>query len=225
MKKKKIIPCTEIITQYNGLIHSTCKDEENKTIDTNLLFYEILELGSYKQNEINQLLTILNQIAGYKITYLNNEPVLIKVSSKVHHFKLAEVEYILENKETYYAEFSIKKKSGKLRKINAPTSWLKFLLRDLATLFYILRTPDKHSFGFELNRNIVENAKLHIGKKVVLNIDLKDFFPNINETQVKEIFTNAPFHLNNHLAELLTSLTTYKSKLPQGASTSPIISN
>jgi RNA-directed DNA polymerase len=73
--------------------------------------------------------------------------------------------------------------------------------------------------------NILENAKPHIGKKQVLNIDLKDFFPSISSLQVKELFTSEIFNFNEEIAIALTLLTTYESALPIGSPASPVISN
>lgn len=223
MKKQKIILCTEVLILYYELVSNRNNSEQEFNLESS--FYEILYSGSNTINEINKLLEILNKIAGYKLVQINDEIKLLKVISRVVHFDYSNIQYILSNKETYYSEFTIKKKSGGIRKINAPNSWLKSLLKDITTLLYLLRVPNNNSFGFELQRNIVDNAKLHVVKRVVLNIDLKDFFPTITKAQVKGVFMNEPFKLNNNLAELLADLTTYKDKLPQGASTSPIISN
>jgi RNA-directed DNA polymerase len=66
---------------------------------------------------------------------------------------------------------------------------------------------------------------VHTGKKTVLNIDLENFFPSISAKTVKNIFSNAPFNFNNQISTALALLFTYKGKLPQGAPTSPVISN
>jgi len=58
-----------------------------------------------------------------------------------------------------------------------------------------------------------------------LNIDLKDFFPNISAWQVKNLFTSDYFGLNEQVATALALLTTYEAKLPTGAPTSPVLSN
>lgn len=73
--------------------------------------------------------------------------------------------------------------------------------------------------------NIVENAKVHVNKKFVLNIDLKDFFPSISARQVKEIFSSTCFNFNEQISTALALLTTYEGKLPIGAPSSPVISN
>jgi RNA-directed DNA polymerase len=73
--------------------------------------------------------------------------------------------------------------------------------------------------------NIVANANVHTGKKYVLNIDLKDFFPSISAKWIKSLFTSPYFNYNEQVAIALTLLTTYEAKLPTGAPTSPVLSN
>jgi RNA-directed DNA polymerase len=73
--------------------------------------------------------------------------------------------------------------------------------------------------------NIVGNAKVHTQKKVVLNIDLKDFFPSISAKRVKDLFASSYFNFNDQIANALALLSTYQGKLPIGAPTSPVISN
>ena len=77
----------------------------------------------------------------------------------------------------------------------------------------------------EIQANIVENAKLHVGKRAVLNIDLENFFPSISAKRVKELLENKPFCFNQEIATALALLTTHKGRLPQGAPTSPVLSN
>lgn len=133
-----------------------------------------------------------------------------------------------------YRNYTIRKKRGGERKIFAPEKKLKSIQKRLnyfLQAYYLWMKPDA-VHGFIINPhylgthcNIVENAKVHIGKKQVLNIDLKDFFPSISAKQVKEVFTSEYFNFHDSLATALTLLTTYEGRLPIGAPTSPVISN
>jgi len=73
--------------------------------------------------------------------------------------------------------------------------------------------------------NIIENAKRHVGCKLLLNIDLENYFQGITERRVIEVFTRWPFNFDEQLAALLSKIVTYNGTLPTGAPTSPIISN
>lgn len=125
--------------------------------------------------------------------------------------------------ERCYFSFYKNKKSGSKRTIDAPNQELKgiqaWILRN------ILEHIDVHNscHGFVKNRGIRTNAKQHLNKKYVCRLDLKDFFPSIDITRVKQVFKK---YTNDVVsAEILSRLCTFQSYLPQGAVTSPAISN
>ena len=61
-----------------------------------------------------------------------------------------------------YAKFSVKKKSGGERTINAPVSGLKSILRSLNFILQCVYEPHNAAKGFVLNKSIVDNAKVHV---------------------------------------------------------------
>jgi RNA-directed DNA polymerase len=135
-----------------------------------------------------------------------------------------------------YTAFEIPKKSGGARTINAPVKGLKYALKALNFIFQCISEPHHKATGFVLNKSIVTNAKHHIGNHYVYNIDLKDFFHSFDRNRVKLGFMQAPFSLKGNkepLAFLLACLCTHpfevdgeqKIVLPQGAPTSPTITN
>ena len=135
-----------------------------------------------------------------------------------------------------YQTFTIKKKSGADRTINSPIKGLKSILRSLNFILQCICEPHEAATGFVLNKSIVDNAKKHVGKNYVLNIDLKDFFHTFDRNRVKMGFMYEPFNLSGDkepLAFLLASLCTHpldidgeeKTVLPQGSPTSPTLSN
>ena len=79
--------------------------------------------------------------------------------------------------------------------------------------------------GFVKKRNIVTNAKEHLNTKNLLNIDLENFFDTINFGRVRGLFLEKPFNFNNEVATTLAKIVCENNKLPQGAPTSPILSN
>ncbi len=139
-----------------------------------------------------------------------------------------------------YLYIEIPKKSGGIRNISIPVADLEQL--QTAIKENILDYVDPHScvYSFQKNKNPTDNARYHTSnnKIIVIKIDLKDFFPNINIHHVYRLFTNLGY---NHdfsviLAHLCTDKKwinwmkgTFKSVhryyLPQGAPTSPQISN
>jgi len=124
-----------------------------------------------------------------------------------------------------YEEFLIPKKSGHSRTISAPATALKILQRKLSQVLYSVYEPKKTVHGFVPARSILTNAKQHSHKRFVLNIDLKDFFDSIHFGRVRGIFIAPPCNLPKEVATVLAQICCYSKKLPQGAPTSPIVSN
>lgn len=82
------------------------------------------------------------------------------------------------------------------------------------------------SHGFEKEKDIISNGEIHRNKRVIINIDLKDFFDSFHFGRVCGFFEkNRNFALPHDLAIILAQLTCYNGRLPQGAPTSPIITN
>ena len=143
--------------------------------------------------------------------------------------------YLLYVKHTdnMYASFSIPKKSGGERLINAPDKELKFIQRRLANKLYEYRMclfKEKYissvSQAFEKEKGIFTNAKIHKKKRFIVNVDLENFFDNIHFGRVRGYFLkNNDFQLTQEVATVIAQLTCFKGSLPQGAPTSPIISN
>jgi RNA-directed DNA polymerase len=133
-----------------------------------------------------------------------------------------------------YESFEIKKKRSGSRTISAPHNKLKCIQKRLNYLlqaYYLCIKPDE-VYGFVIRPHylgkhcpIAQNASVHVKKKYVLNIDLKDFFQNISAYRVKKLFSSDVFQFSDQMATALTMLITYKGHLPTGAPTSPVISN
>jgi RNA-directed DNA polymerase len=124
-----------------------------------------------------------------------------------------------------YIDFSIPKKSGKPRIISAPSTSLKILQRKLSQVLYCVYEPKAGVQGFIPGRSILTNAKKHVHKRFILNIDLKDFFHSIHFGRVQGIFMKPPYNLPKEVAVVLAKICCYSGRLPQGAPTSPIVSN
>lgn len=124
-----------------------------------------------------------------------------------------------------YAQFDISKKSGGSRRIDSPISALKIIQRKLNQVLSAVYEIRRPVHGFVIDRNIVTNAKVHLGAKFILNIDLKDFFPSINLGRVRGTFMAHPYNIPADAATALAQICCFKGALPQGAPTSPIVSN
>jgi len=95
-----------------------------------------------------------------------------------------------------YKEFKIKKKSGSYRYIHSPAIGLKAIQKVLAFILQCVFEPNKAATGFIWNKSIVNNAKIHLGMNYVYNIDLKDFFPSIDQARIWKTLQLKPFNLD-----------------------------
>lgn len=156
--------------------------------------------------------------------------------ANILNIELKYLNYILYIKkvDNYYTEFEIPKKNGEMRKIHAPVGTLKLIQKKLSTILseYQNYHYSKHykgnkiSHAFEKNKSIITNAKIHRNKKYILNVDLECFFDSFHFGRVKGFFEkNKTFDLPSEIAIILAQLCCYKGCLPQGAPTSPIITN
>lgn len=133
-----------------------------------------------------------------------------------------------------YTTFEIPKKKGGTRSISAPNDGLKEIQRHLANALYEYKQKilddnqikNNVSHAFEKGKGIISNAEAHRNKRLVLNIDLKDFFDSFHFGRVCGYFEkNKYFMLPHEVAVILSQLSCYDGKLPQGAPTSPVITN
>lgn len=122
----------------------------------------------------------------------------------------------------YYREFSIPKRSGGARTIRAPRVALKVVQRWLHE--HVLSVPPTSTVatGYSEGTGIIENAGRHVGARNLLQIDLVDFFGSVTPEQVSRVFESLGF--SEPVSRQLTDLTVYGG-LPQGAPSSPLLSN
>lgn len=135
---------------------------------------------------------------------------------------------------TRYITFVVPKKSGGSRIICAPGTGLKILQSKLNYALKQIYKPNACVYGFVPKGGIVKNASIHTNKKLVFNLDLQNFFPSIHFGRVRGMFSAAPYNCAPEVATVLTQICClpkeYPSdppyaQLPQGAPTSPIVSN
>ena len=157
-------------------------------------------------------------------------------------FKTSRLAYVLYSKDApaKFRTFQVPKKSGGSRTIEAPNAMLKTLQRRLADLLQGCEqeirvkygrhdggpAPDVVSHGFVRNRSIITNAKQHRRRRMVLNVDLEEFFPSINFGRVRGFFVrDRNFALHPSVATILAQVACSGNHLPQGSPCSPVIAN
>lgn len=209
--------------------------------------YSQIEINNFKQKlQQGQTLDDLADLVNYVIEVQNQKDgtnyKLVSVKRLKHYYA---------NINNKYANFVIPKKTGGTRTITAPDKFLKKVQRRINLLLTFFFEPKFAAHGFLDARSIVTNARNHVGKKYVLNVDLKDFFPSIHFGRIKAVLQlpifgvraeHLPFDSNKidtlliletlykfgikpEFAHIISNFCCYESKLPQGAPTSPIITN
>lgn len=127
--------------------------------------------------------------------------------------------------EKRYKEFEIRKRSGGIRHISVPNAYLQFVQRKLNHVLSLIYTVKGPVQAYVPQKSIVTNAQMHSGKRYVLNLDLRGFFPSITFRRVRGMFEAVPYNRNEAVSVILARICCHQNSLPQGASTSPVISN
>ncbi|MCJ8291024.1 MAG: RNA-directed DNA polymerase [Crocinitomicaceae bacterium] len=160
-----------------------------------------------------------------KIAYQNNVPVILDVNhlAKLLGLKVGIVTSMIYGPHSFYRTFDIPKKKGGVRTIVAPYTSLLYCQRwisdEILSRFFV----HDAAYAYRPNRNIVMNAEKHVGQKYMLKLDLVDFFGNITESRVRSLFQENGY--DKGMSFFLAGLCCLDGVLPQGAATSPSISN
>ena len=129
----------------------------------------------------------------------------------------------LQGHEPTYRTAEIPKPRGGVRRLEIPDDSTKTLQRRI--LNYLLRSLNAHPLacGFEPETSIVHAALPHQRQAMVVKMDVRRFFESTLSQRIQKYFEAIGW--NEEAADLLTALTTYNGHLPQGAPTSPRLSN
>lgn len=152
---------------------------------------------------------------------------------KIPRSKLTHILYV-KKPDSYYETFEIPKKNGDTRLICAPSGDLKSLQTKLANALWehqksirtSVNTRPNISHAFEKEKSIITNAKIHRNKRFVLNMDLESFFDSFHFGRVQGYFEKSKdFLLPRDVSIIIAQIACYNGRLPQGAPSSPIITN
>jgi RNA-directed DNA polymerase len=202
---------------------------------------EIIYLGEGVSAGLNNIDNKIDALQKNNLPVFANETDLATAMG----VELKELRFLAFNRKvstvSHYQKFYMPKKSGGKRMISAPMPRLKkaqhWILENILN-----KVPLHHAVnGFALNRSIVTNALPHIGKDLVLNMDVKDFFPSIHFKRVKGLLQQLGYSqkIATIIALICTEAVTEEVAidgknyfvqkgnrvLPQGAPSSPAITN
>ena len=135
-------------------------------------------------------------------------------------------------RKSAYVDFTIPKESGGQRKISAPVKPLKAIQTALNIVLQSIFVPDEHATGFVLEKSVKDNAMIHVGQTCIFNTDLENFFPSITKLMVRRALHRelGDRLQSNEVINIICKICTVPDSsgievLPQGAPTSPVLSN
>ncbi|MES2730441.1 MAG: reverse transcriptase domain-containing protein [Bacteroidota bacterium] len=202
---------------------------------------EIVYLGESVSGGLNHTESEAQRLAKF------NLPVLTDAASiaQAMQISVGELRFLTFSREvskiSHYRRFYLPKKTGGQRLISAPMPRLKEAQHWVLAHILALVTVHEAAHGFLSKHSIVSNARPHVGAEVVINLDLKDFFPTVTYPRVKGVFGKLGY--SEAAATVLALLCTEpeideaeldgetwfiasgERHLPQGAPTSPALTN
>ena len=152
-------------------------------------------------------------------------PIIFEIEhlSSLFGIELNELRKMIASPHHFYREFSIPKRKGGQRIITAP--YPSLLMCQTWIYENILKTIPVHfcAHGYREKRSIISNATPHLNKMSILKMDMQNFFPSIPINWVINLFSSLGYP--NNISYYLASICCLNNGLPQGASSSPCLSN
>ncbi|MFM0198559.1 reverse transcriptase family protein [Paraburkholderia fungorum] len=134
------------------------------------------------------------------------------------------LEHTCSNLERHYTPYQIPKADGNQRSIVIPSLHLKTIQKRInREIFSHVVYPD-YLYGGVPGKDYVRNAMQHESARVVIALDVKNFYPSISALRASNIYQHF-FKFGAEVSDLLSRLTTYENKVPQGACTSSHLAN
>ena len=167
---------------------------------------------------IHGLPPLWSKMAYVMVAYPNGE------SLKHFWVKYREISEIAANRDCYYRRAIIPKNGNGLRRLQVPRYELMwhqhFILKEI-----LRRLPiSEHACAYRKGVSLIDLAAPHVGNKILLHFDIKDFFHSIDEQKVFECLIRETGY-SKSVCGFLSRLCCDHGHLPQGACTSPMLSN
>ncbi|MCS6864457.1 MAG: reverse transcriptase family protein [Gemmataceae bacterium] len=122
----------------------------------------------------------------------------------------------------HYRRFYRAKRDGRWREIAEPDAKLKKLQHAIIRRYLTTEQPHPAALAYQAGRSTADHVWRHAGAAVIILADIQDFFPNTHAVRVEQWWRQ---RVDDDTARVLTVLTTDRDGLPQGAPTSPGLSN
>lgn len=133
-------------------------------------------------------------------------------------------EQIADRAGRYYEPFDMRRGADKWRHIDNPNNALKGLQSRIYRAILADYEFPPNVVGGIPGRSLLDNVRLHVGQPIIVTFDIRGCFPSINHRRVFTAFRER-LRFSADVASILTKLTTFQRRLPQGAPSSAIIAN
>ena len=152
-------------------------------------------------------------------------PVIIGINhlAAMMQLEVETLKSMIVSSHSFYHSFTIPKRKGGTRQIDAP---YPSMIRAQQWIYHEILAKisiNPSATGFIPQHSIKDNASAHLHQDCLLLLDVKDFFPSIKWHKVYAVFRHLGYPKN--IAQYLASLCCLNGHAPQGAVTSPALSN
>ena len=160
-----------------------------------------------------------------KKLYDQGLPIIYSVDhfSKLVGYSTEYIYAITNSSKHFYRTFSIPKKNGELRQIDEPLPGLKNIQRWILDEILNKLPVSKYAKAYVKKRSVKSNAYYHRNKNIIITLDIKDYFASIHFVKVVNVFLSLGYV--EQVAYILANMCLLKNSLPQGAPSSPALSN
>lgn len=179
----------------------------------------LLSKGVFDETKLSETLKYIEGLNN------NNVPVIFDLEhlSLLVGRRSSYLASVINAPEKHWRKFRLQKRSGGYREIDVPYPALLGVQLWIYKNILLKVSVSPYCHGFVRKKSILTNAKWHIGKEHLLKLDLKDFFPSIRINRVISLFSSLGY--NKTVSFYLAALCCLDERLPQGAPTSPYLSN
>jgi RNA-directed DNA polymerase len=182
-------------------------------------FLEKANQSNYSEENIKKCLDYAEPIIN------RNLPVIFNTShlSQLVGYRKTFIKKAVLYPDYFYRSFQIIKKNGEPRNLKEPLPSLKEIQYWILENILYQLPVSRFAKAYIRKRNLFENVKYHKNKKVVICLDIKNFFSSIKRDEIEKVFLALGYSSN--ISNLLSKLCCLNNCLPQGAPTSPFLSN
>lgn len=182
-------------------------------------FTEAAKKHGYHESYVKRCLSYAHRLASQHLPIIYSADHLAALVGYEKDY----LRFVAYSPTRFYREYPISKKSGGQRLISEPLPNLMAIQRWVLDNVLYRIEPSDYAKAYVHGRSIKDNARFHRKQEKVLCLDIEAFFPSLSSKKVRKLFDRCGY--SKQVSYYLTALTSLHGGLPQGAPTSPALSN